>query len=238
MEPIIDYINNLSLPKLITRLLITITVLCIVGVASFFVWDYFINQKIITLKPTPGTTIAIGTQIGDNPVIRKEIAKTTSQKEIRLRPGVYAIKFSGSKDYKDESRSVAISKSIDIKTPNLKYTDGKLTQLLSSQKNKIHEVLQQVLPSTRYLIDTEKLFNTGQWYGARLMPDNWYEPNIPSNIIPRPTNNSNTRDILRLIMKKEDNKWRVVAGPSVIMYIKDYENIPQDIIRSVNKFGF
>ncbi len=238
MQPITNYFSNITKSRLIVRPLIMLVLLFGVIIAAFFAWDYFFNQKVVTLNPTNGTTITIGVRANGGSTMGEQIASTNTLKKVRLYPGIYAIKFSGSSDYQYEQTSITIDSSTEIETPDLNYTNKKLIQLLSDQKTKINSVVFGVLPNSNYKINTENLYNTGQWYGAVLIPNDWYDPNIPSNIIPRPTNINNTQDMLRLIMKKENNQWKVVAGPSVIIYIKNYAGIPQDIIRAVNKLGF
>lgn len=225
MNPIINYFTNIPIGKLIARLLVSLVLLCLVASATVFAWDYFVTQKVVTLDPSLGTTIAIGNQSGKDPVISSVILSTTSTKQIRLHPGTYALKFSGSKDYQEELVSILVNKSMEIKTPTLKYTDDKLSQLLVSEKASIHQYLQPFMPDAGYKIGIEKLFNTGQWYSASLIPGNWYS-------------STNAQDMLRVIMKKENGQWKVEAGPSIVIYIGDYPNIPQDIIKATNKLGF
>lgn len=237
MQQIINYFTNMPIRKLITRLLIALVLLCVVVASAYFAWDYFINQKIVTLNPSQGTVMTIGTKQGDEPIIVNQIASTNTKKKIRLHTGTYVIKFSGDKDYQEEASTVRIDKSMVINTPTLKYTDEKLAQLLDVDKALIQEVLQTVLPNARYSVDQEKLFYTGEWYGANLIPNDWYDPNAPADIIPRPTNVDNTLDMLRVIMKKDNGTWKVVAGPSIVFFVDDYPKIPQDIISETNKLG-
>lgn len=238
MQPIIERYENMPRNKLIARLVILVIILIAVSVLSYFTWDYLVNNKDVTLNPTPGTTITIGEMAGDEPVISKQIASTSVKKTIRLHIGTYAVKFSASKDYEDQLTSVDINNTTEITTPSLNYTTEKLSTILGAEKDAIHNVVWGVVSPDKYNIDIEQLFYTGQWYGARLIPKDWYDPTVPADLIPRPTNSNNTLDVLRVILKKEGGDWKIVAGPSVVLYINDYSQIPQDIIRSVNKLGF
>lgn len=232
MERFMDYLKNISKGKLVTFFVLVVLILATV----IFCWDYFVTQKTVTLSPTPNTTIAMYQQTDDSDK-GPEIVKTSVQKEIRLRPGSYLVKYSGSKDYQEESETVLIDKPTELITPKLNYTNDKLIQILESEKSAIHVVLSPSIPNPKYYIKAEALFGEGDWYAAQLMPKDWYSPNVPKNIIPRPTNDNNTLDILKVIMKKDSDQWKIVVGPSIVIAISDYPDIPQDVIRSANKLG-
>lgn len=235
MKPIIDSFSNFSSSKQLTRLIaLFITFIVIIG-ASIFAWDYFVNQKLVALIPGSGTTITIGDQSDDQLAISKQIASTSSKKSIRLRNGVYVVKFAGTSDYQEITKFVTISKSIEIKTPSMKYTDNKLNQLLESEKTAIKTTTAPILLNNDYSIDSGTLFEKGDWYGARLTPANWHDPIIGANYIELYTG---SEDVQRIILKKLNGKWEIAAGPSVIFLIEDYPKIPTDVIRATNSLGF
>jgi len=238
MQPVVNYFENTPKKKLATWFVILILLLAVVAMISYFTWDYLVNNKDVTLNPTSGTTITIGEQAGDEPVISKQIASTNIKKTIRLHVGAYAVKFSASKDFEPQVVGININDTTEITTPSLNYTDEKLASTLNSEKDSIHSVIWGVVSSDKYDIDNDTLFYTGQWYGARLIPKDWYDPNVPADLQPRPTNPNNKLDMFRVVLKKEDGKWKVVAGPSVTIFIKDYPGVPEDIVRSVNYLGF
>jgi hypothetical protein len=238
MQPIISHFENISKKKLVIQFVFLIILLALVAMASFFTWDYLVNNKDVTLNPTPGTTITIGERHGDEPVISKQIASTSVKKVIRIHVGSYAVKFSASRDYEPQTAGVDINDSTEITTPSLNYTDEKLASLLDAEKDNVHNVIWGVVPKDKYDISNEKLFYTGQWYSATLTPKDWYDPTVSANLIPRPTNDNNTLDTLRVVLKKQGSSWKMFAGPSVILYINDHPQIPQDIIRATNALGF
>ncbi|MEI6237118.1 MAG: hypothetical protein WCP03_00775 [Candidatus Saccharibacteria bacterium] len=237
MQPFIDYFTNTPKSKLIARALILLIVTVVVVLAISFFWNYFVTQKIVTLSPSAGTTITIGRQNGDDPYIGHPIATTTSQKKIRLQPGAYLVKFSGSEDYQEELTGVVVDKTIEIKTPDLKYTTNKQSQLLKSNKSAITKALSPIIPSGGYQINKEELLGGLDWYAASLKPNPWCDWGVPvKQLVPMPT--SCNYDMLRVILKKENGQWKVVAKPAIIFAIADYPDIPQDIIRATNKLGF
>lgn len=238
MQPIIDYFTKIPRKKLVVGLLVTFFVLVAIIFSVSLVWNNYNSQKIVTLNPSPGTTIAIGEQSGDEPTITKQIASTNTLKKVTLPVGNYAVKFTGSSDYQDKYISIFIDKPTEIKTPNLMYTNEKLNKLLISEKPAIQSVIKPVLPNQGYQIDHEAPMENGNWYGARLIPGGWYASPLSSNILPGLINEDNTEDMLLVILKKENGGWKLMAGPSIIFWIDNYPNIPQDIIRATNKLGF
>lgn len=196
------------------------TVLAVITalVVLFALWVLVLNKRSVTLAPAKGTTISIGTvaveEDGGN--IRTLITRTSSEKTIRLKPGTYAILFSGN-GYEDIPKDVTIDSNITIKTPAMQYTQDKLNTILGSERDAIRARLFAGTNLVGYTPDQEKLYDMGEWYSAQLMPDN-----------------INTQDKLVVIMHKENGEWKVVAKPSLIFFTLDYPNIPTDVIRTVN----
>jgi hypothetical protein len=233
MQPTVNYFQKTSKIKLVLLLFLFFVII----IAAFISWNYFVIQKAVTLEPSPGTTISIGNQKGSSLSLNQPIISATATKKVRLQPGPYVVEFSGSKDYMSVIKSIEINNSMIIKTPILYYTDSKLNQLLNSERPTIQAALFSSFNSAGYSVVSDQLFENGEWYGAQLIPQGWYNPNVPSDYTPRPININNTKDMLRVIMKKENGQWKPVAGPSVVFFIGDYPNIPQTVIRGTNKLG-
>jgi|GEM_PF-842587 len=234
MQPIINYFTNASKTKIaVWFIVLSIAVVAII-VASFFAWDYYVTQKLVTLNPSPGTTITIG-EGGHELEISKQIVNTSSKQVVRLRSGVYVVKFAGTKEYQEITQSITISQPTEIKTPALNYTSNKLGQLLKSENLAIQKVIAPTILNQNYTIDNGTLFSRGEWYGARLKPAVWYNPTMAvKNLEPV----SGNHDMLRIILTKTSGQWKVAAEPSIIFAIDDYPNIPPDVIRSTNQLGF
>jgi hypothetical protein len=178
-------------------------------------WDYFITQKVITLNPTTGTTITLGTQYKDTQTINNEILRTTSKISKRLHPGNYVVKFSA-KDYESENQIINLNKDSIIPTPKLNYTTDKLSRVLINERKDIHTVVLTVT-GKNYTITDESLLKQANWYSAMLVPTD------------------SNQDTMKIILKKESSKWVVAVKPTVVIFIGDYPNIPQDVIRATNK---
>jgi ethanolamine utilization protein EutP (predicted NTPase) len=182
-------------------------------------WDVIITQKVITLEPASGTTITLGTQEGDTPAIKDQIAKTTTKLSKRLRPGAYIVIFSG-KGYEDQSQAIDLNDNVSIKTPKLLFTDEKLAEALTKEKNKLHEVVFRHINNDKYSIIGEGLYQRADWY------------------VVAARSKSDDLDDLRLVLRKDSGEWKVAAGVSSVLWIDNYPDVPQEIIRAANIIGF
>jgi len=196
-----------------------ITFLAILGllIVAAIIWSQILNKVTVTLDPTSNTTISIGT-VGEDERgggIQKVLAISSTKKTVRLSKGDYIVRYQG-KNLQEKSQSVTLENNVSFKTPELDYISTYLDTLLSTERNAIQARLNPSLKSG-YAPEQEKLYDRGQWYTAQLIP-----------------NDMSTEDKLVVVMHKEDNTWKVVAGPSIVLWLGDYKNIPADIIRTVN----
>jgi hypothetical protein len=181
-------------------------------------WNIYITQKVVRLEPAKNTTITLGTQKGDTPAIDKEVIKTSTNLSKRLKPGNYVVIF-GAEGYESQNQLINLNKNTTISTPELNYTTDRLKIVLNQDRANIQKVV-NASAGNGYIISDESLYKQADWYVSILLPTD------PS------------KDMLKIILKKEDNKWVVAAKPSIIFWIDDYPNIPEDVIRAVNKLGF
>lgn len=233
MEP--QYPTN----KLIStkKILIYILILMVAISVCVVFYYYFIYQKSVTLNPTKNTSITLGTQKNDSLIIDKTLIKSNSKITKKIKPGSYLIVYS-SDGYNTVSKSITIDKNITFTTPDLDYSNERLSTLLTNEKQSIEQIIYSSLPNKNFDVVDASLYKQGNWYGARLIPKDWYDKKYPVNSVPRVINENNKQDILRVILKKEGDGWKVIAKPSIVFAITDYPNIPQDIIRDINKKGF
>ena len=234
MHPFVEKFKEIPMKKIILWLIVVVAMLFVL----LFGWNQLINKKLVTLTPSPNTTITIGKQTGDDLIIKKQIASTNSQKKLRLSPGTYIVKYSGSSDYQETTTVVQIDKPKELKTPLMQYTTAKLDQILKTEQPAIKKAMLAVQPSSGYAVDTEKLFFTGEWYGARLVPNDWYAAGDQTASGKKTPNPNSTQDVMRVILKKEGGTWIVAAGPSIIFNLQEQKNIPEDVVRATNKLGF
>ena len=174
----------------------------------------------ITLNPSNGTRITIGTQKGEGLKFDKILVSSTTQQKIRLKPDSYIVKYSGSVDSRDEYTTIKVDKAMKITTPKLSYTQTKLDQLLPTEKPAIQNAISSSYKVPGYTINDYKIYQQGDWSSARLI----YK--------------DASRDNLRVILNKVNGKWQILAGPMFIVSILDNPSIPQEVIRTANKAGF
>ena len=217
--------------KLRSILIFTFVAAIFIG-ALIYAWDFFITQKVVKIIPSSNTSIEISSTD-----TKKEIIKTTNTKDVRLRPGKYLFTYSGTSEYQEKSEKITISSSIEIRTPSLSYTDQKLSQLLEAETATIQDALFKTIQKSDYSISSEKLYITGNWYGAQLKPINWYDVYAKTTAGGSIPDGIDSKDILKVIMEKVDGKWEVITKPSLVFSIDDYPKIPESVIRAVDKLG-
>lgn len=225
--------------SLFSKVIFAFFVLAIIAGLIIFTWDFFVTQKVITFKPASDTHIILGSQKDDSTDINKIMVDTSEEIKKRIRPGSYIVKYiHNNKDYQEISQTITIEESITLSTPSFSYTKNKLDPILENERSSINNNVLTPYIDQGYQVNNEILFLTGEWYGVGLVPENWYDPSVPADLVPRPLNEVNTQDIQKLIAKKEGTIWMIVAGPSIVLSKEDYPNIPDDILRTTNKIGF
>jgi hypothetical protein len=198
-----------------------------------YLFDYFFIKKVVNLNPINNSTITLIKT--DN---NKEITITTKQKTVRVRSGNYTVKYSGGGEYEDINKQIEINSITTLTTPNLNYSSKKLLSILKQFKPSINSVLSKDPRFKDYLIENEAMYIRGEWYGARLIPKDWYDPSVPADYDPRPINENNTKEVLKIIMQNSGGEWKIIAGPVIVFNLEENKNIPEEVLRKVNKLGF
>ena len=221
-----NYTNPTTEQRSPRKMLVTILgifgLFIILLVIGSSLWSKYISKVSVTLKPSDGTTIAIGTakDTEENPAIEKQIAKTSSELKVRIKPGDYLVVYTAP-DKATQYKPITITKNETITSPKLEYTMGKLSSRLSTEKDNIHSALTTQLTTiqlSRYTYNYEALYHDGTWYAASLMP----------------TDRLATTDPQMVVMQKQGAQWKLVAGPKIILHIGDYPSVPSDVIRDVD----
>ncbi len=212
------------------RGLTVITLVIVIIVAALVALSYYLSFKNVLLSPTDGNTITV---LQNN----QEIASTSTSKTMKLKAGQYCFKFSKSSDYQEITVCKNINESQEVVSTLLSYTASYLNGLLAAEDPGIQSALLTVDNINDYQITNKQLCVRGDWAAIRLMPNAWYDPSVPADYLPRPTNPNNTLDIVKVIAQKVDGQWQIVAGPSVVFSIEDNPSIPEEVIRAVNRLG-
>jgi hypothetical protein len=129
-----------------------------------------------------------------------------------------------SKDYAPIIKPLSLGTTrVLVSINDFKYTDQKLQSLLITESPGIETLINNSypLPMANYSIVSPKLYYTGQWYGALLVPKD-----------------ALNQDTYRIVLKKKDGRWSVVTTPpSIILSQPVYPNIPFDILSDLNNKG-
>jgi len=213
------------------RIIFLVLGLIALCVALYFIFDYFVTKKAVTLVPDQGTSITLS-----NAAKTKKIISTSTPKTIRIKTGTYVIKYSGD-EYQNLEEYIRIEGKTSLKTPELSFKTEKLAQMLRAEEAAIHTTVTSLVGG-EYQISAENILKQGEWYAAYLLPGSWYDPATKNDINPYSANPYNTKDTLSVILNKENNKWKIAAEPKTTFWIDDYPNIPEDVVRAANKLGF
>jgi hypothetical protein len=224
------YVNE---KQILGRPIKTVVILAIIGFSLFLIVTLFIvnamRYKNISIEPTQNTKITILEISGDNKTQTKTLAETTTNISISLKKGIYTVKYSG-EDMEKQISSIDVKDDMVVKTPELNFSITKLQNLLNQEKSN------NMLPKipVQYDLFKEKLYKKGDWYSAIYIPKNWYDPSTPVGVEPRMTNDSNQLDIIKIVAKKENGQWQVMAGPDIVINKEDKKEIPSDILKDIN----
>lgn len=187
-------------------------------VIVLFVWRSF-HDATINLKKSD--LIVKIYKIENNQQIEQATIEKTAT--LRLPNGTYSIVPQGS-IYDATAIPFAVSgasTSVDV-DPSL--STSQLTAILDQEVTAINTVLQARYGNILSSFDQTrgKLYREGQWYATTLA---------------KKVSRSEEPDLYRLIMKKNASKWELVVPPSLSISIKDYPDIPEQIIRDINAIG-
>lgn len=179
------------------------------------------NRKTVTLKPIEGTQMIFGTP-SDNEEslsVEKQLLDTNSGKDsVKVAAGDYAVTVSG-EGYQTTTFAVTVEDDMTITPPEyLSYNNDKLSSMLSSEESAIAAAIPEVADG-RYTVSESQshLYNKGEWFAGRLLPKNTV-----------------VDDQLVVILHKENNQWKIAAGPAMVLALSDYPDVPENAIRTVN----
>lgn len=153
-----------------------------------------------------------------------ELASLNKTGTLRLTPGTYYVVPNGS-NISSASIKVDVAANKDSQTVEINpfYSEKHLQQSLVSELPDIKEVINDRYPTvmSHFVMKDGALRHFGEWYTAILYEDN--------------SSSRSAVDIYGIIMHKSDGVWKIAATPSVVFSYSDHEDIPRDIIASINQ---
>lgn len=210
------------------RRTISIIIIILFALLVFFAWrsyrDSFQTVTVTTHKPFTLTLYAPLNTDESNAYDKSKVFFVAPDSEkFRVKKGVYVYAVSGGSDYQEFSAQITVgAKPVHLTAPQLNYTPAKLASMLAKEQPAINSVINTAYPSQMqlYSIQGNKLYGNGQWFGAKLVP-----------------NDPRTYDTLRIILKKEGSTWQIVTTPPEIVISQPvYPQIPAYILSDLNNF--
>ena len=206
--------NPYQAKKKLSAILIVIAIV----IAIIFTFTVIINksnQKSVTFLPNSNNKIEIGTLNFKTRMLQSHITDSSQQTSIRLRSGEYAVRYSAP-DQIAQSAVINLSQNLNLTSPPLDFTASKLSQFVTAEAPAIKAAI-IVLPGITHLVISDiTLYKHADAATARLKSS-------PAD--PEP---------LSVILQKYNDIWKIVAGPAILISIKEHPAIPADIVRAVN----
>lgn len=205
------------------RNIFLVILLVLVLLIPYGIFSYFSSTQPVQIEYKNTSTVEIKQlqKTGEDKVI-KDIK--SSGQSVRLKKNQdYFVSYKGSPGFADGKIEFRVTPDKTKVSINPYYSDGKLKDLLANEQSQIQQALKEKYPSTigQYQIQAGKLYRWGEWYGTTLKYTG------PDQL--------NT-DTLRVVLKKENNTWKVATDPPDITLSKYvYPGVPEDILRDINK---
>ncbi len=183
-------------------------------VASWLYINSF--QKVtITFNRSHGTITLEGSTL-------KEPLTVVSEQEMKLKKGSYKLITSGT-NVKQTTEDLQVGGEPIEKNIYIPLEDAYLSKQLSKEQEVITRTIAEHYPrlQTFYTINPGKLYGRGEWYGTTLT----YKGS-----------DSDNRDTLRLLLKKENKQWLLVTTPpQQLLSTKLLPDVPSYILRDINQ---
>ena len=199
---------------------IVIVVAAIVGIVLFNYYQSF-HKVTVNIKDT-GLTVTVFKRdlTSEDSNNDKNVGDATGSQVLSLQDGKYYAVAKGN-DYDTSQISFEVSgkdTSVNV-SPN--YSSAKLSAMLTSELPTINSVVSAKydLESLGFTLDSGKLYENGDWYGATLV---------------QKTGEHVNGDVYRIVLHKQNGTWNVATTPQLILTIPDNPSIPEDILTDLN----
>lgn len=163
----------------------------------------------------------------DNLTENEPVAEFTGSETLQISKGRYILVTSESKDFAKQTSQFTLGDTPEKIIIYPLYSSNKLTSLLPTEKGAITTLLNSSFPGVigEYDVDVGRLYEHGDWYGTTLRLRLTDEQRRLSYI-----------DIYRIVAQRVSGEWRLVTTqPELIVNIKDYPQIPRDVLVDLNR---
>lgn len=148
--------------------------------------------------------------------------------DLKLRVGDYIVYAAENDEYAELKAPFSVSSNNEVVNVSYIYSEKRLSTLLEEQYEEIRLALRERYKKTIVSYDLAKgsLYGTGKWYYSTLRKKQTKEEERLSY-----------SDIFRVVMKRDDTGWTVVAHPQLTISRVLYPDIPDELIDSVNNLN-
>lgn len=110
------------------------------------------------------------------------------------------------------------------------YSNDVLTSKMAEEKDQIKKTITSLFSSGNYSISNEKLYHRGEWFAGTLTV---YQINpFGGSDFGSPDNYDNYYVVLK--KNTNENSWKLVGGPSLILTKPDNPSIPTYVLDDIN----
>lgn len=199
------------------KIIILLSLIGVTVAGGVFAYLYLSSSRNITFDiQQPNVTVEIykGTDT-EKPI--KTVDTTTV---VSLRDGEYYYVVSGDR-YEETTENLLVDSDLSIAI-NPNYSREYLASLLDPQEKAIHNIISTTYADiiNQYDIHPGELFNRGEWYGTVITKKVADERQIT--------------DPYRIILLKENDTWRIVEQPEIVVTTTNQPTVPIDILRLIN----
>jgi hypothetical protein len=202
------------------RTIALIIVLILAGIGFYLGLSYQQSLKTTDFQiHQPATGVAIyktGKQDANS-----KVASLSGSGQVKLPKGSYTAVPSG-KNVNDNPIDFTVGDNNPTINVDPGYSTAYLDKLLVGQQATINQVIRSTYPSVigAFKVNNGKLYTTGEWYAATLVQNP-----------PHPKTNG---DVYRLVLRKENDTWKIVASPQLVLTTSNSPGVPIEVLRDVN----
>lgn len=198
------------------KVFIIIAVVYVLGTLVLFVFLQNKDKKSLVIEIQNASAELYQRETTEDKLVKNNISKNDT---LRLKKGDYLIKYTGDKGFTSDVITFSLDAEKTI-TINPDPSKEKLEELLVKEIPLLQEAIKSsFLGLDSYTVSPGRLLGDGSWYGTTFS----YKGTDVYNA-----------DSLRAILKKENNTWKVVAGPMITISKAEHKNIPGNIIDITN----
>ena len=204
--------NKITISSIIVAVLIIIS--------GGIIFQYVSTTTSVDISMNDNVTTSFYQITGDE---EETLIKTIdSSGTISLRDGEYCAQID-LEGYDTTPQCFTVEKNLTSLHIDQNYSPNKLQTLLSNELLSIETLINQTYAPViaSFTLKTGELFGRGEWYGATLTQI--------------PLDPSERGDTYRLLLKKEDEAWKVIAYPQLVLSKQNYPNVPFSVLSQTNK---